>query len=268
MPYSIRLINTDGQVYYWPNISGKPRVSSFPYLYDIVEDNIPDHFPLHKFGFNGAVPATEEDIWEGSNLYSYIPVAESLNISCVNISDTIAGTGARVVKLLGLDGNYNEVDESVNTNGQTGVATINAFIRIPRMIITEAGSHEKNWDTVYAGTGAIVTGVPTNVYNLITTGLNQTLMGLWTVPANHNAFITGLYASTGIANKTTEFELYIRPFGELFQLKQKYHIIAGVITRSFDLPLKVTEKSDIAMRATAVAGGGAISASFDLWYEK
>lgn len=268
MPVSIRLINTDGLPYYWPSVDGKPRVSTMPYLYDITEGNVPNHIALHKFGFNATVPATEEDIWEGSTAYSYIPVAESLNISCANVNDTSGGTGARTVKVIGLDGDYNEIEESLATNGQTGVATTNTFLRAYRMIITDAGSNGKNWDNVHIGTGTITTGVPANSYNLITTGTNQTLMALWTVPANYTAFITGVYGSTGIANKTTEFLLYIRPFGEVFQLKQKYHIIAGVLTRTFELPLKVEAKSDIAMRATASGGGGAISASFDLWYEK
>ncbi|KKL98814.1 hypothetical protein LCGC14_1820630 [marine sediment metagenome] len=50
----------------------------------------------------------------------------------------------------------------------------------------------------------------------------------------------------------------------VFQVKRRYHIIAGVVDRTFTMPLKIEAKSDIEVRGTAAGGGGAVSASFDL----
>ncbi len=238
------------------------------YLQSIAQERIEGHFPFHKFGFNGTVSASEEDIWEGSAAYSYLTSATVLKISSSSVNDDAGGTGALTVKLLGVDTNYNEINETITLDGETPVNTTKSYLRIYRMIVITAGGTGSNEGIIYAGTGDVTNGVPAVEYNRISIGWNQSLMALFTIPAGHEGLIESFFASTGIANKTTEIFLYIRPFGEVFQCKQRYHIIAGIVERRFPLPLKVTEKSDIAIRALASGGGGAVSASFDLWYGK
>lgn len=249
-------------------VKDKIRTSSVPYLYDIAKGNIPDHYALHKFGYNGTVPATEETIWEQSSVYAYLAAATVLKISSSDVDDTAVGAGAQKVDIYGLDADYNEISEVVILNGRTAVNTARSYLRIFRMMVKAAGATGSNEGILYAGTGAVAAGVPAVKYATVPVGHNQSLMALWTVPVHHTAHLVHLFASTGVANKTTEIYLYVRPCGEVFQVKKRYHIIAGIVDRQFLLPLKIEAKSDIEVRGTAAGGGGAISASFDLWYEK
>ncbi len=264
---NVRFVDDSGTVYGIKQIDGKPRVSSVPYLYDIAEGNVANHYALHKFGYNSTVGAAEETIWEESTPYSYLAAATVLKISSSDVDDTAAGAGARTVAISGLDTNYDEINETITLNGRTAVNSVNSYLRIFRGRVLTAGATESNEGTIYVGTGAVVAGVPANVYATITVGHNQSLMAFWTVPNAHTAYMTHFYASTGVANKTTEILLYIRPLNEVFQVQRRYHIIAGVVDRTFTLPLGIVAKSDIEVRGTAAGGGGAISASFDMWYE-
>ena len=57
---NVRFVDDTGTVYGIKQIDGKPRVSSMPYLYDIAEGNVANHYTMHKFGYNSAVPATDK----------------------------------------------------------------------------------------------------------------------------------------------------------------------------------------------------------------
>jgi hypothetical protein len=59
-----------------PNILGRPRVSSTPYLYDIAEGNVTDCIAWKKTGYNGDIDSGTEDIWPVGGLYVW-PTAEA-----------------------------------------------------------------------------------------------------------------------------------------------------------------------------------------------
>lgn len=262
-----RFVDENGVPYGIKEIDGKIRVSSTPYLFDIAEGKVTNHYSLNKFGYNSDVGAVEETVWEESAVYSYLTSATVLKISSSDVDDTAIGTGARTVSIYGLDANYDEIDETITMNGRTEVNSVNSYLRIFRMRVMTVGTTGWNEGTIYAGTGAVVAGVPANKYATIAVGHSQSLMALWTVPNAHTAYMTHLFASTGVVGKVTEMLLYIRTEDGVFQIKRRYHIVSGVVDRTFTLPLRVEAKSDIEIRGIAVAGGGAISASFDLWYE-
>ncbi len=237
------------------------------YLTSIVQGIVPNHTPMQKFGLNETVGASFETVWTGAVDYVYISTATKLNITSSSTDDDASGTGALTVEIFGLDTDYVEASETITLDGRTNVETANTYIRIYRMIVKTAGSGGKNAGIIYAGTGTNTDGVPANEFARIEIGLNQTLMALFTIPANRTGYIVEIFVSTAIANKVAQVALFIRPFGEVFQIKQTYHIIAGAVTRMLALPIQVEEKSDIEIKGITTGGGGAISASFDLYYE-
>ncbi len=267
---NVRFIDETGASYGIREIDNKPRFSASPYLYDIAEGIVPDHLAIRKFGFNSAVGATEETIWEQSSLYTYLAGAATLTISSDDNDDDGApvGNGARTVQIYGLDTNYDEINEVVTLDGQNPVNTGTQYLRIYRMIVRSVGTTGSNEGTVYTGTGLVVGGVPANVYASMTPGMNQTLMAIFTIPRDHTGYLVDIYSSSAIANKATQVFLYIRPFGEGFQVKQTYHINQWGIAREFPIPLPIEARSDIEIRALAAGGGGAVAANFDVWYEK
>lgn len=95
------------------------------------------------------------------SLYPFLTVAQVLNVSSDNVSDTLAGTGARTIRIEGLDANYEVVLETVNLNGQTAVPTVNSYLRINAVTCTSFGTSERNEGSIYVGSG-IVAGNGTN----------------------------------------------------------------------------------------------------------
>lgn len=241
-----------------------------PFELQVKRGQIGWHYAIFKFGFNPDVDNSLETVWAQGGLYSYIETATILKVSSSSTNDTSAGTGARTVTLSGLDANYAEISETVTLNGQTAVNTTNTYIRINRMVVNTAGSGGQNAGVIYAGTGTVTTGVPANKYATIAVGDNQSLMALWTVPADHTAYLLqkDVTAATAQNNKYANIHLVARPFGEVFQTKDKHVIDNGVLHQAYSIPLKFEEKTDIEVRCIgdSAAADIAVSAGLDILY--
>ena len=230
MAVGFRLLDKDGVPYKQAN--GKLRTSSMLYTFDIAEGNVPGHFSINKFGHNGTVAGTLETIWSNSTLYSYMTSADQLEILSSNDEDGGAGTdtGALTMDILGLDANYNETKERIVLNGTSVVTSTNSFLRVYRTVVRTAGSTGWNIGTI------TIRDADTNTTRAtIEPFKNQTLMAMFTVPAGSRGFITGWYGGTTL-NKATEIELYIRPLGEVFQVKRNLHIVQNAFGEKFDFP--------------------------------
>ena len=250
--------------------------TSEPFELQVSRGQIAYHKPLFKFGNNATVGNSLETIWAEGGLYSYLTAATVLKVSSSSTDDTSAGTGARTVQLYGLDADYNEINELVTLNGQTPVNTTQSFLRINRMVVRSAGSGGVNAGVIYAGTGTVTTGVPANVYASVNgvTGSNQSLMALWTVPAGYTAYLLQYDVSNGTTSNTPavcKLILAVRPYGEVFQSKDVKSLTTGMhVEETFSLPQKITEKSDIEVRAISSSASVSfdISAAFEIVYIK
>jgi len=244
-----------------------------PFNLQVARNQIAYHESVYKFGNNAAVADSLETIWSQGGLYSYLSAATVLKVSSSSTDDASAGTGARTVELFGLDGDYNEISETVTLNGQTAVNTTQSFLRINRMIVRSAGSGGANAGVIYAGTGTVTTGVPANIYAIINgDGSNQTLMALWTVPAGYTGYLMQYDVSNGTTSNTPavcKLSLVARPFGEVFQIKDVKSLTTGMhIENTLIVPLKFTEKTDIEARAISSSASVSfdISAAFEIIY--
>ena len=248
--------------------------TSEPFELQVSRGQIPGHKTVFKFGYNSNVEDTKATIWEQGGLYSYPASATVMTISSSSTDDTAAGTGARTVEIFGLDGDYNEINEVVTLNGQTAVNTTKSYFRINRGLVRSAGSGGVNAGIIYAGTGTVTSGVPANIYLLINgDGDNQTLMSLWTVPAGYTAFLTKMSLSTGTSTQTPAVlsaSLVARPYGEVFQIKERFTITDGAHEQFYTFPLRFTEKTDLEMRAFSSSGSVSfdVSASMEFVYIK
>lgn len=241
-----------------------------PFELQLAREQISFHKTLFKFGFNVDVDDALETVWAQGGLYSYLSTATVLKISSSDTNDTSAGTGARTVTLYGLDANYDEISETITLNGQTAVNSTLSYLRINRMVVRSAGTGGKNAGVIYAGTGTVTAGVPANIYASVAIGDNQTLMALWTVPRGYTAYLTqtDVTLATTQNNKYCTCSLVVRPYGEVFQVKDRFVKAESTTTIAYNVPLKITEKSDIEYRAQGDSAGAdiAISAGFELIY--
>ena len=235
-------------------------VQSLPFLVGVGTRQYTDITPLHKFGKNADVGTGYETVWSVGGLYPYPAAASVMQIASASANDAAAGTGARTVTIYGLDANYAEISETVTLNGVTSVPTANEYLRINRMRVRSAGSGGAN-------AGAITAKVGATTHAQIDVEENQSLMTLWTVPAGYSAYLTKIVVSTS-SLKVVTVDMDIRPFGEVFQVREPFVLYQQVHQHTFQIPYLVEEKSDIEIRAKADSTGGVVAASFELFYAK
>ncbi len=224
-----------------------------------------DQATINKFGHQESVGTTLIPIWDQALPYSYLAAAVALNVTSDDVADTSAGTGAQTVKVYGLDANYVEVDETVTLNGQTIVVTTQTFLRVFRVIVLTAGSGGTNAGPLYVFTGTESSGVPTDltkVYAKVMAGEAQTLMAIYTVPADRKALVAALFVA-GDSSKTVTVKLVARPLGGVFNTKDKFLVKAGNTLITHVLPVVFDEKTDIEVRGKVSTGSTEISAAFD-----
>ena len=243
-----------------------------PFELQVAEGQIPWHKHIYKFGQNAVVGNSVETIWQQGGLYSYPPSATTMTVSSSDTSDTSAGTGARTVQISGLDGDYNEISETITLNGQTAVTTTNSFLRVNRALVLTAGSGGANAGIIYVGTGTVTLGVPANVYTTINgDGTNQSLQAFWTVPANYDAYVYQTNISTGNSSNTPavlKTLLVARPNGGVFNTKEVIVLTDGNHLQNYSFPITLTEKTDIEFRAESSSGSVDfnVSASMNILY--
>lgn len=85
-----------------------------------------------------------EDVWSVGGLYPWPTSELSLEVVSTSASDTAAGTGARTVRIVGLDANYNDLAQLVTLNGTTAVAVPLPMFRINAVFMMSAGSNGVN----------------------------------------------------------------------------------------------------------------------------
>ena len=230
----------------------------------VARGEIPNTTYQHKFGANLAVGATFETVWTGSAVFTYLAAASALNITSTSTDDVMtSGTGAWTVNILGVDGDYNEINETVELNGQTSVATTKTFLRVYRMKVLTAGTGLTNAGIIYAGTGTNTTGTPANKYGAIAAGYAQTLMALYTVPLEYTAFLSRFAVSSAVSKAVTA-RLMVKEFGSVFQVKDLINLTVGQVVSEWEYPLVVPAKSDIEVQAFATGAGGSVAATFTM----
>ena len=92
-----------------------------------------------------------------------------------------AGDANKIITIVGLDVNYNQISENVTLTAATGNATTNSFIRVYRAYMHNGSA---------TNVGNIDIKKSTTIVARITANKGQTLMGVYTVPSGYTAYLT------------------------------------------------------------------------------
>ena len=258
---AIRLIDTDGEQFALKHVDNKPRVSSMPYLYDISEGNVSDHEALRRFGHNESVGTAWESVNHHGGLATYLSSAERLQIASSDVKDDVVGVGARTLRISGLDGDYTEISETVDLDGTTNVLTDSSFLRVHTLTVLSVGSENKNAGDITASNNA-----DSAVLMLLGEEENESLCACYTVPADHTAYVVQAMA-TEASSKGSEFGFFVKPFGGLWYMKRTIVLLDSNIVLPMPVPMKLTEKTDIEIRARGILAGAHVTAGFTGWIE-
>lgn len=237
-----------------------------PFGLQVSRGQIMGHRAVTIFGYNGDVDTSEETIWTGGGILARPATAGALKVSSSSTNDAAAGTGARTIVLNGLDGNYNEISETVTLNGQTAVNTTKSFFRVQNLYVATTGSGLTAAGTIYVGTGTVTSGVPATIYGEIAVGNNASLTAHYTIPAGYTGYFT--YGNIGAGQLTGSHQIT----GRLLTIngtgiRTTAAIVAfgaGVQNFSFAEPLPIPEKHDVEAAAVSSAGNAVISATIQM----
>ena len=118
-------------------------VNTLPGL-DVARGLVPGVSVIHKFGGNPAVGTSYVPLSIGG-IYRTPQAASATALrikSGGNANDDKDGSGAREITLIGLDENWNEVSEAVETNSAAAsTATSTTFTRLYRAYVSASGTY-------------------------------------------------------------------------------------------------------------------------------
>ena len=217
---------------------------------------------IHKFGSNpevkqsGLSVSSPETIWDGSNEYTFpSDDGEIMEIASSN------GTDTQDVVVQGLDENFLDKTWTGTLAGTTPV-NIGTWTRIFRAY------NDGNADFVGDITINEVGG--STDYLKILDGNNQTLMAIYTIPADKIGYLTrySLSAQNEQSSSSIHFTAQIRTreFGKVFRVREIVSFGTSHDTeRVLQFPTKLQPKTDIIFNVVNSDGNnGSVNADFDV----
>lgn len=212
--------------------------------------------PVHKFG---AVPTlstnTTGTVWDKNDtIYPWSVWDAGANV--VTVGSSSASDVGKSVLVVGLDSNYDMKQEQITLATQNSNNSTGTFIRVYRAYMQDGATN--------VGTITIKNG-STDVA-LISAGLGQTLMSIYTIPRYYTGY---LYQGTCTAQAGADAtgNMFVRFGGTLaFRVGHSFEVsgTGGQYAYSFSFPSEIPEKSDIDVRLTTRSNNGRYTAAFDL----
>lgn len=232
----------------------------------VARGQVQGHTVVNIFGYNSDVDTSEESIWPDGGTIPHPTVASVLTISSSSASDTSAGTGARTVRVEGLDGNYNVVSETVTLNGQTAVDTTNSYLYINSFYVITTGSGGVNAGNINAGTGTVTAGVPAVLYDIIATGYNNRTTGHYCVPAGYTGYMTSGIITTGQVSGSTSVTAFLKQHGPdgVLRVGAVSTLNNGSVQYDFSPPYIIPQKNCVGASVIGSAANNSASSFFNI----
>ena len=242
------------------------RLSQPDFLLVVAMGLVPGVSIVTKFAENpliaSAVPA---DIWDypGEEIYTFSTGADIDSISSDNDTDT------EEILIFGLDENLIEVVQVIALTGQTRRAIDTPLMRVWRAYNSN-GTPTLGNVYIYENT-ALSGGAPvdtTKVRGYVAVAEQNTLMGVYTVPAGKTGFFNGLTLSVSKkVSSIAEFTGKVREFGGVFRTVSRFSVSSSGSSHVFLNPTSFDpfpEKTDFVGHVDVSANDTGVSLTFDL----
>jgi len=219
--------------------------SSRDAFFDVARGLRPDCETVYLFGINNAVDTSFETIFDNGGVYPFPVTAQALGLVSDDAGDTMS------VLIKGLDGDYNQISETVALNGQTQVSTSQAFLRVNEAQITSGEN-----------AGDITVSSGSDVVALIKAGDGAHQAIVYSVAAGHSLFIKKVLLDGNMsADKAFRFRAAIHDLDDNDLILRFFESVTSTsLDFNLDIPFVVPEKKDFCIEAKAEQTAGVIAA--------
>ena len=218
---------------------------------------------IHKFGSNPNVAQTisvsnPETIWDGSSEYEF---PSDLGTSIQAISSN--GTDNQEIVVQGLDENFLEQSWTGDLNGTNAVNIQGSWTRVFRAFNNDSSD-------LIGDINIFKSGDQATSYAQILDGNNQTLMSIYTIPADCTGYLVNYQATAHNEQSASEIgytlQMKTRNQGKVFRVKSVTSVATNLeINKQFLFPIKLEPKTDIIFNAVSANGNnGGINVDFDI----
>ena len=210
---------------------------------------------VHKFGSVVTTNADYDTVWTEGGQYQFPDNAGTVTVVSASTQDNPTGTGASTVVVQGLNANFDEVQETFELDGTTGVGGTISFIRTHRMYIEYGNTNVGN---ITASIGSTVTCA-------IAADMGQSQVAFYTVPRGKSAFLKQ-FTATQNKNQENSMRLFQRkPNGvdRPYRVVTELNLYGSNMIKPYSFPVFFGEKTDLEVRAYTGSNCTA-SAMFDL----
>ncbi len=229
------------------------------FLTEVALGNVSNYEMGTKFGRNSDIDIGQvEDIWNGGGDYTghTLTAPETVDVESTAGADNSTGTGARTVRIFGLESDTatEYTSEDITLNGGTAVTSTRSWWRVNRVIVLTAGSGGANAGTITVD--PTTTGASARFVSM-PAGYNQTVIAAYTVPADR-AFLlkrvrASIVRSNGGAGSAT-ISLRVREPGGVYRAIRVFELQTGAPTEFTQLGGDVLSAgSDIKFRVEFVS---------------
>ena len=230
------------------------NVFNIPFGLSVQRGDVNNFIAIQKFGYNSSVGTSFETIWDGGGDYTFITSPSTATATSSNTVSDNNGT----VEIQGLDSNYDLATETITIGGS---ASTTSFIRVFRARMINANTGDTN-------VGTITITVSSTTVAQIQPTYGQTLMAVYTVPRNYNAYLVQLdVGSSKDLENEIKFRIKELDNGNSWNTRSFVTTRGGFTEKNFHVPEIIPAKTDIEMRAKSSATSS-ISGGFELILEK
>ena len=228
--------------------------SSRDFFINMASGNEPHSQSVTMWGSCDTITTTPKVIWCGSVDYTPLVTASTIQFASDDPDDTVSGTGARVVRIGGLNQNYTWQYEDIQMNGLTNVTTTLEYIRVYQVEVIQSGSSQFNEGLIYGG------DVLTESQQVwINPERGRTTWAMWTIPAGYTGFLVDSMAKTSIEKSQgsviydLKYRLYRSDnqtwvtYGEIWMYERDFRF-------GYPSMFSIPEKSDVALYAHTTVG--------------
>jgi len=232
----------------------------------VTEADVLNAYLIDKSGATetlGTSANTMSTVWGGTGLYpwnTFTGTGDKIYIKSVTNDPKVQG---KSVTIEGLDSNYDILIETVTlhpTDTTTPVSTVNNFYRTNKMYLTGNNTnnlpHDYNIELRYGSSSGTLIGKMNAPW-----GRGQNCF--YTVPRGYEGFILSINGNGGKMDEITS-SLWFHPYGGTWTLQKSFKFISGTFDHNFRTPLRISEKSDVEIRAFALVESSRIGTEFQM----